>query len=121
MQDFRKLREWHESQDLSDRIVKVTKNFPPVHRFGLTDQLSRAADSVTNNLAEGCGRATKADKLKYFHIALGSVNEVDNCLLRAHRSELLSVPVYQSFLKQVVDVRKMLTSLIVTVRNAPGR
>src|SRR5688572_21128699 len=112
MQDFRKLRVWRLMQEVADRVYQISEGFPVSQQNGLTDQLRRAVDSVTNNLAEGCGRATKRDKSHFFHIALGSINEVDNSLLRAFRVRLIRKPDYDLLARDVVDARKMLTSLI---------
>ena len=118
MQDFRKLRVWHLAHEVADEIYTLTSGFPVSQRNGLTDQLRRAADSVTYNLAEGCGRATKREKSHFFHIALGSVNEVDNGLLRAFRIRLIPAPAYDPLSLKVIDVRKMLVSLIAKVEGA---
>ena len=112
MQDFRKLRVWHLSQDVADRIYKLTAGFPEAQKKGLTDQLRRAADSVTSNIAEGCGRQTPEDKVWFYHVALGSINEIDNDLVRAERVGILSFPIFQPLHHDVIDMRKMLVSLI---------
>ena len=117
MQDFRKLRVWHLSQDVADEIYAVTSSFPASQKYGLTDQLCRAEDSVTHNIAEGCGRATKREKSHFFHIALGSVNEVDNGLARASRVRLIPAADYDPLASKVIDVRKMLVSLIAKVED----
>ncbi|HTF57462.1 MAG TPA: four helix bundle protein [Planctomycetota bacterium] len=116
MQDFRKLRVWQLSQEVADRVYQITSEFPPAQLHCLTDQLRRATDSVTGNIAEGCGRATKKEMAQFLHIALGSANEVDNGLFRASRVGLIKDPVYLPLREQVFDVRKMLVSLIKRVR-----
>jgi four helix bundle protein len=116
MQDFRMLRVWHLSQEVADRVYQVTDDFPPAQLNGLTDQLRRAADSITSNIAEACGKSTKKEKAQFLHFALGSANEVDNDLVRARRVGLIDDPVFLPLLDQVFDVRKMLVSLIKRVR-----
>lgn len=115
MQDFRKLRVWHLSQEASDSVYQVTGDFPP-GQVNLTDQLRRAADSISSNISEGCGRATKKEKAQFFHVSLGSANEVDNNLLRARRAGFIKEPAYIPLRDKVFDVRKMLVSLIKRVR-----
>jgi four helix bundle protein len=112
MQDFRKLRVWHLSQRLADRIYELTLGFPDSQKKGLTDQLCRASDSVTSNIAEGCGRQTAEDKVWFYHVALGSINEVDNDLIRAKRIGLVKPEEFNPLNRDVIDVRKMLVSLI---------
>ena len=112
MQDPRKLRVWHLGHEVSDRVYEVTDRFPTT----LKDQLRDAADSKSSNISEGCGRATPKEKAQFFHISLGSINEVDNRLFRARRAGFVTEAVYMPLKEQVVDARKMLVSLIKKVR-----
>ena len=115
MQDFRKLRVWHHSQDVADRIYEVTAPFPP-NQNTLKQQVRDAADSVTSNIVEGCGRASRKEMAHFLHIAVGSTNEVDNDLIRARRIGLINDPVLIPLQEQVIDMRKMLIALIKRVR-----
>ena len=58
-------------------IYNITKNFPDEEKWGLTSQMKRAANSVPYNIAEGCGRKTKAELLNFLNIALGSITELN--------------------------------------------
>ena len=55
---------------------KLTRTFPAEERFGLTNQMRRAAVSISSNLAEGCSRSSKTDYIHFVEIATGSVFEV---------------------------------------------
>lgn len=57
------------------KIYKLTENFPKHELFGLTSQLRRAAVSVPANFAEGFRKVSKADKLRFYNIAQGSLEE----------------------------------------------
>lgn len=57
-------------------VYELTTKFPPDERFGLTQQLRRAAVSVPSNIAEGCSRESQADFRRFIEIALGSAMEV---------------------------------------------
>jgi four helix bundle protein len=116
MQDFRKLRVWQLSQDVADKVYEITATFPPSHRDGLKLQVREAADSVSSNIAEGCGRASKKEMAQFLQIAVGSTNEVDNNLIRVRRIGLLKDPVLLPLKNQVTDLRKMLIGLIKRVR-----
>jgi four helix bundle protein len=54
MFNFEKLRAWQEAIAFADLVYRITKSFPDSERFGLTNQMRRAAVSVASNLAEGC-------------------------------------------------------------------
>jgi four helix bundle protein len=56
MQDAQKLLVYREARELAVAIYRLTARFPPDERFGLVQQLRRAAVSVGSNIAEGCGR-----------------------------------------------------------------
>jgi four helix bundle protein len=76
MFNFEKLETWHEAIAFADIVHQLTRAFPAEERFGLTNQMRRAAVSISSNLAEGCSRSSKADYARFVEIATGSVFEV---------------------------------------------
>ena len=72
--------------ELASVIYKVTQRFPAEERFGLTNQLRRAAVSIPSNIAEGKGRLTTGELIQFLGIARGSTLEVQTQL------ELASMP-----------------------------
>ena len=67
-----KLETWHEAIAFADIVCQLTRNFPAEDRFGLTNQMRRAAVSISSNLAEGCSRSSKIDYARFVVIrALG--------------------------------------------------
>src|SRR5579862_4282791 len=76
MFNFEKLETWHEAITFADLIYKLTRSFPAEERFGLTNQMRRAAVSVSSNLAEGCSRSSTLDYRRFVEISAGSVFEV---------------------------------------------
>ncbi|MEM6288553.1 MAG: four helix bundle protein, partial [Bacteroidota bacterium] len=83
MQPFQNLRVWQDAHALTLDVYRASRLFPADERFGLTNQLRRAASSVGANLAEGSSRRTDADFARFVQIAVGSVSEVENHLLLA--------------------------------------
>ena len=80
---FEQLVVWQRGHELALSIYNVTKKFPKEEIFSLTDQLRRAASSVTANIAEGFGKISTRDKLRFYNMAQGSLEETRNHLILA--------------------------------------
>jgi len=76
MFNFEKLETWQEAIQFADLVYELTRNFPDQDRFGLTNQMHRAAVSVSSNLAEGSSRQSRVDFARFVEIASGSLFEV---------------------------------------------
>ena len=90
MFNFEKLETWHEAIAFADLVYQLTRTFPAEERFGLTNQMRRAAVSISSNLAEGCSRSSKADYARFVEIATGSVFEVVSQATIGRNQEFLS-------------------------------
>jgi four helix bundle protein len=79
----------HEiAAEVSVGVIRQVRSFPAPERFGVGDQLIRAAVSVPANIAEGCGRGTITDFRRFLLYARGSAQEVLSLLQVARRSGL---------------------------------
>jgi four helix bundle protein len=76
MFNFEKLDVWQEAIQFADLVYELTGNFPDEERFGLTNQMRRAAVSISSNLAEGSSRVSRTDFSRFVEIATGSLLEV---------------------------------------------
>ena len=76
MFNFEKLEAWQHAIALADSTCRVTRHFPAEERFGLTNQMRRAAVSVSSNLAEGSLRSSRIDFARFVEISTGSVFEL---------------------------------------------
>ena len=72
---FEDLIVWQRAHALVLGVYRFTDGFPKEEVFGLTSQMRRAAVSIAANIAEGFGKSGRADKLRYFNIAQGSLEE----------------------------------------------
>ena len=81
---FEKLEVWQLAKKLVVKVYRITENFPPSEKFGLTNQLRRAAISICSNLAEGSGRNTPKDQGNFYGMAYSSLLEVLNQILIAY-------------------------------------
>jgi len=73
---FEKLEVWQRAISFADMVYTMTRSFPNDERFGLTNQMRRAAVSVSSNIAEGSARVSKKDFARFIEIATGSLFEV---------------------------------------------
>ena len=81
MRDYRKLEIWQLGRRVAVNCYKSTAEFPKSEQFGLVSQIRRAAVSIPANIAEGAGRDSEAEMLRFVRVALGSLNEVETLLL----------------------------------------
>ncbi|MCE1166006.1 MAG: four helix bundle protein [Bacteroidetes bacterium] len=72
---FENLIVWQKMHKLVLAIYKVTRSFPDSELFGITNQIRRSSVSVAANIVEGFGKKGKADKMRFFNIAQGSLEE----------------------------------------------
>lgn len=73
---FKALNCWKEGRELRKQISKLVKLFPESEKYLLNSQTTRAARSVTNNMAEGYGRFTYTDTRHFFVQSRGSLTEI---------------------------------------------
>lgn len=80
---FEQLEVWQKGHELVLAIYRLTRTFPPEERFGLVTQMRRAAISVPANIAEGFKRRTLKDKIHFYNVSQGSLEETRYYLLLA--------------------------------------
>src|SRR5207302_2967722 len=114
---YRDLQVWTEAHLLALDLYKISRTFPREEMYGLTVQLRRAGASIGANLAEGCGRRTSGELARFVRIAMGSASELDYHLLLCRDFEFISKEFYERNSKELIRVRKMLSSLLTSVEN----
>ncbi len=77
IKSFRDLIAWQKSMELPRAIYRATSEMPADERFGLTNQMRRAAVSIPSNIAEGFGRQSRPDYIKHLRVARGALMELD--------------------------------------------
>ncbi|HEY1525537.1 MAG TPA: four helix bundle protein [Candidatus Angelobacter sp.] len=115
MRNYRDLKTWYKAHKLTLELYKASRQFPREEMYGLTSQLRRSASSIGANLAEGCGRQTNAEFARFVRISMGSASELDYHLLLSRDLGFLETDAYEHASKSLIEVRKMLASLLSTV------
>lgn len=108
---FEKLDVWQKAIDFADLVYAKTKSFPADERFGLTNQMRRAAVSVSSNIAEGSARISDADFARFVEIATGSLFEVVSESTVAKRQDYLSNESFAAIYKAAEQQGRMLSGL----------
>jgi four helix bundle protein len=110
--DFKQLKVWQKAMSFAELIYKSTNRFPSSEKFGITSQIRRAVVSVSGNIAEGCGKSTAKDFIRYLHNAYGSIKEVENYLILASRLNYLTSSQQEEAGLRCQEISKMLFALI---------
>ncbi|HUD19841.1 MAG TPA: four helix bundle protein [Patescibacteria group bacterium] len=112
IQSFTDLLVWQEGHRLVIHIYEVTTKFPPRETYSLTDQMRRAASSVTSNIAEGFGRQGYKEKLQFYYLAQGSLTELKNQLFIAHDVGYLKNANFQMLIEEANQTHRLLQGLL---------
>ena len=94
MKDFRELKVWEKSHQLTLAVYKATTKFPKDEMYGLTGQIRRSCASIPANVAEGCGRGGDAELARFLQIAMGSASELEYHLLLSRDLNFLDITEY---------------------------
>ena len=105
------LQVWRKSISFVKDIYLITRAFPREEMFGLTSQLRRAAVSIPSNIAEGNGRESKKDLIRFLYIAIGSAAEIETQLIICHEIGLLIGNDFDRLMSQNHEIIRMVTAL----------
>lgn len=108
---FEKLDVWRKSVGLADEVYRLTRNFPDFEKFGLANQIRRAAVSISSNIAEGSGRESKKDFARFLQISYGSVMEVVSQLHVAQRQEFILQEDARDLYESCEEIARMISGL----------
>ena len=111
MFNFEKLDVWQKSISFAGLIYEKTRLFPAEERFGLTNQMHRAAVSISSNIAEGCSRASSPDFRRFGEIAVGSAFEVVSQTRIARSEGWLSDEDHTQIYTAALEIVRMLSGL----------
>ncbi len=108
---FEKLEVWQRSIAFADEVYAATRDFPSDERFGLTNQMRRAAVSISSNLAEGSARISRKDFARFVEIATGSLYEVVSQSFVGRNQGFLSPEQFNCLYAAAEEQSRMLSGL----------
>ena len=116
VRNYRQLVVWQRAMDLVEGVYRATADFPREELYGLTGQLRRAAVSIPSNIAEGQGRGTATELIRFLRIAHGSLREVETQVLIAQRLTYLTQDRADGLLALAAEVGRLLNGLMKSLR-----
>jgi len=109
---YRDLIVWQKAMELVTEIYVHRKSFPEDERYGLTSQLRRCSISLPSNVAEGYGRNSTQDYIRFLRIANGSLFELQTQLEIASNLGFLTGEIFSVLFESSREIERMLSSLI---------
>jgi four helix bundle protein len=118
MVDYKNYKVWQKSHELVLDIYRITSSFPKSEQFNLVSQINRASLSVPTNIVEGCGRETQKELIRFLYISSGSAHELEYLILVSSKLKFISTKDSKTLLKKIDEIKKMLFSLIKTIKKS---
>ena len=112
MADYRDLEVWKKARALTRHLAEAIKGRKEAEHADLRRQMTRACISIRANIAEGSGKWSDREFVRFLRISLGSCNELEDHLESASDLEYLPHPLVAKRQKEVSEIRKMLYGLI---------
>jgi len=117
LKNYKELSVWQKSYKLCLHIYKVTKHFPKDETYGLTSQIRRSAVSIPSNIAEGYGRKTTLEYVRFLYIAYGSVCELETQMMISGDLGYVEKDRLQEIRDEIGDIERMLKAMIKSLEN----
>jgi len=112
MRSYRDLDVWRDAMSIAERIYAVTCAFPSQERYGIVQQMRRAAVSISSNIAEGYGRRTARQRYSFLENALGSTFELETQIELSSRLGFLDSSDSVALADMIATLGRRLTALM---------
>jgi len=121
MQDFRQLLVWKRAHAFALNVRRAGHDMLRAGYTDLKSQITRASQSIVDNIVEGCGAASRLEFARYLDISIKSTSEVDYHLELARDLGVMSHDVWKPLAREVIEIRKMLSALRRSIIAAAAR
>jgi len=109
---IKKISAYNKSFDFSNEVWDTVIKWDYFAKDTVGKQLVRSADSISTNIAEGFGRYSKKDKVRFYRISLGSLEETGDWIRKAQRRELITFEISSNIIDAINDIRSEIFHLI---------
>jgi len=117
MKTHKDLKAWQYAIDFVTDVYIATARYPKEELYGLTSQLRRAAVSVPSNIAEGAGRTSPKENLKFLSYAQSSLSEVETLIIISFKLGYVKQDEYETLDNKMIAIRSLLAGLFKHLRN----
>jgi len=108
MHNYRELKIWKNAIEVSVEIYQLLDQFPKIEKYNLSSQMRKSAVSIPSNIAEGAGRNTDKDFIRFLSIALGSSFELHTQLIISYKLKLISDIDFKTLDGSLDEIEKMI-------------
>jgi len=115
MKTYRDLIVWQKAMQMVTGIYQLTGDFPKNELYGLTSQIRRCAISIPSNIAEGYGRNSTDDYLRFLNISRASLYELQTQLEISFNLNFLVKVDFEKIYEATREIERMLSSLIIKI------
>lgn len=112
---FENLLVWQKAHDFVLEVYRVTQHFPDEEKFGLVSQFRRAAVSIEANIAEGYKKLSRADKLRFFNISQGSLEECRDYHILSRDLLYINESEFNTLHDKIEEASKLLNAYCVSI------
>ena len=112
LKSYKDLLVWQRAVDISVEVYAISASFPKEEVFGLTNQIRRASNSISLNIAEGYSRNSAKVYLNFLNIAQGSLFELESGIILAERLQFAESESLIKLFNLITEESKMLRSLM---------
>jgi four helix bundle protein len=112
IKDFQDLIIWQKGMDIAEKCYYLTQSFPKEELYGMVQQVRRSSASIPANIAEGYGRRSSGDYVRFLNISQGSINELQTHLILCQRVGLCNAKDIELILDWLQEETRMIYALI---------
>ncbi len=107
MNKYQELKIWNKAMGLVEQVYSLLKILPDEEKFGLISQVKRCSISIPSNIAEGAGRNSPKEFIRFLSIANGSTTELETQLILIVRLKFVPKEKIEGLLKLCTEIKKM--------------
>lgn len=114
-QSFEQLIVWQKAHSYVLAIYKITKQYPKEELSCLVNQMRRAAASITANIAEGYAKISSKDKLRFYNISQGSLEETRNFIILSKDLGYITLQDKEQLGIQAAEISRLLNAYCIAL------